>query len=191
MGVLLSYPFDRCLDIGSGCGRHTQLLEAAGRRVTAIDLGNRYRGPAPHQLIVGDYMETQLDGPYDAIWCNHVLEHQRNVNAFLEKVRSDLKEGGILAISVPPLKHAIVGGHLTLWNAGLLLYNLIVAGFDCSQARVRSRGYNISVILEKKSITLPPIVCDRGDIETLAEFFPKSCRRHGFEGRIPKLNWGV
>jgi hypothetical protein len=83
-----------------------------------------------------------------------VLEHSRNPGKFLDKVHSVLREGGLLALNVPPLKAQITTGHVTLWNPGLLLLNLVRAGFDCSQARIRQEGYNIGVILQKQ--TCPP-----------------------------------
>jgi len=60
--------------------------------------------------FVGSYITLpQFDTPFDAIWCSHVLEHQLNVNLFLTRIHSDLKEGGILGITVPPAKDTIVG----------------------------------------------------------------------------------
>src|SRR5690606_36120022 len=81
--------------------------------------------------------------------------------------------GGVLALTVPPLKSRIVGGHVSLWNAGLLLYNLVLAGFDCSRARILQYGYNISVILTKTPAELPrDLSFDRGDLRRLRPFLP-------------------
>jgi hypothetical protein len=95
---------------------------------------------------------------------------------------------GIIAITVPPAKHQIVGGHVTIWNAGLLLYNLIIAGNDCRLAAVKSEGYDISVIAPKVPIRLPNLRRDVGDIETLQGYFPLAAKQ-GFDGRISELNW--
>ena len=116
------------------------------------------------------------------------MEHQLNVNHFLKKIFSCLKDDGILAITVPPLKEEIVGGHVSLWNAGLLLYNLILAGFNCKDASVKSYGYNISVIVKKKKAKLPNLKFDNGDIRDLAEFFPFNATE-GFDGQIQEWNW--
>ena len=85
--------------------------------------------------------------PFGRLMC---CEHQVNPNLFLKKIFNDLKEGGVLAITVPPLKHEIVGGHVTLWNAGLTMYQLVLAGFNCKNISIKSYGYNISVVLKKK-----------------------------------------
>ena len=125
---------------------------------------------------------------YDGIWCSHVLEHMPDVGLFLRKVRSELKEGGLLAITVPPMKHEIVGGHTSFWNEGLLLYRLILAGFDCSQARVGRYGYNISVLVRKREYDMPELEHDNGDIERLSRYFPFNARQ-GFDGRTGNINW--
>lgn len=169
----------RVLDVGSGAGEHAEVMRSHGMDVTEVDLRKGR-----------DYNQTKFDLYFDGIWCSHVLEHQLNVNRFLTKLRYDLKVGGILAISVPPLKNAIVGGHVTLWNAGLLLYNLILAGWDCSTARVGRYDYNISVIVPRKDILdMPTLAYDTGDIELLAPYFPFPVA-HGFNGANCVVNWG-
>jgi len=135
-------PFVSVLDIGSGSGEYAKAFKEAGKIVTTVNL-------EPPADIIGDYAHADCPA-VDCIWACHVLEHQRNPGLFLSKCLLDLKEDGILAVSVPPAKDEIVGGHLTLWNAGLLLYNLVMAGFDCSSAKVIHTHYNISVIVRKK-----------------------------------------
>lgn len=177
---LMRMPFATVLDIGSGDGQHAAVLRANGRHVTTINLF----APAD---IVGDFCVEPV-GAFDCLWASHVLEHQCDVGAFLRKCYASLNDIGILAVTVPPAKHNIVGGHLTVWNAGLLLYNLIVAGFDCAQASVKTCGYNVSVIVRKKPAQLPILKMDCGDIEALAEFFPFHVTQ-GFDGQIAEWNW--
>jgi len=161
------------LDIGSGKGEHAEGFRRC-YDVTTVDLTHS----ADFQ---GDYLGTFFKEPFDCIWASHVMEHQRNVGWFLDKARQDLKEGGLLAITVPPRKDEIVGGHVSLWNPGLLLYNLVLARFDCSKALVMVYGYNISAVLTKRTIDLPNIIMDHGDIARLARFFPMDVK-DGFDG---------
>lgn len=168
------------VDIGAGGNEQARAMRAAGKRVTTVSL----RQPAD---IVADYMTTSL-GPVDGIWASHVLEHMPNVGMFLEKCFADLRDGGLLAVTVPPAKHQIVGGHVSLWNEGLLLYRLILAGFDCREARVGVYGYNISVLVRKKRAALPPLAMDCGDIEQIAHLFPvPACQ--GFDGQLGCIGW--
>ncbi len=136
----------------------------------------------------GDYLSQDYPEPFDLVWCSHVLEHAPNVGQFLQALKRDCKEGGLLAITVPPLKHQIVGGHVSLWNAGLLTYRLCLAGLDCAQIRLKKYGYNISAILQKKSIILPKLSCDRGDVLALRPYLP-SWLHEGAHGDIDAWNW--
>jgi len=180
------YSFKTLLDIGSG---PSQGLNAANffkelaKDVTRQDINPDYKPD-----LLGDFNNLATDKLYDCIWCSHVLEHQLNVNHFLTKIFHTLKDDGVLAITVPPAKHEIVGGHVTLWNAGLLLYNLILAGFDCKDAAVKSYGYNISVIVNKRTAILSELNYDAGDINALNKFFPLGVYE-GFDGNIQEINW--
>jgi len=187
--LVRDFPFETVLDVGCGRGPHTRAFQAAGKTVTPTDIFSAFDG-----VVVGDYAQLDFGRQFDCVWLSHVLEHQLNVNMFLKKVHRDIKEGGWLAITVPPLKHEIVGGHVTLWNAGLLLYNLILAGFDCRQARVKCYGYNISVITPKISTPMPlaQLKTSRDDMALLAPFFPQHPQltwRQSVPGNIQQLNW--
>ena len=105
--------------------------------------------------------------------------------------------GGVLAVTVPPYKPTIVGGHVSLWNAGLLLYRLVLAGIDCKDAHVKSYDYNISVIVErKKDIDVTDrLSYDMGDIRAIREYLPSELKFFPNEyddpyyGNIKELNW--
>ena len=172
--------FETVLDVGSGDFTFARMFQEKGKQVYTTDiLESDYQG---------DFNTIDFDRNFDCIWCAHTLEHQLNVHHFLSKIFHLLDTNGILAISVPPLKHNIVGGHVSLWNGGLLLYNLILAGFDCSEASVKQYGYDISVIVQKKEAILPKLNYDHGDIEMLAEFFPMKVKQ-GFYGQLDEINW--
>jgi len=174
------------LDLGSGQKeRHAKLIRQAGHTVETVDFYD-------NNTYTGDYNSLEIKKVYDGIWCAHCLEHQLNVQSFLKKIKSNLKEGGWLAITVPPLKHQIVSGHLSLWNAGLLLYNLIIAGFNCEDAKVKTYDYNISIVVKNKSFELPQLNYNYGDLITLYDYFPKQLERNKkgfFDGQIKELNW--
>lgn len=186
------FKFSTVLDIGSGEGKHSDMLQGNGKNVTSIDFGYSVyfeKRRDSHTCVFGDYYTYDFKTKFDAIWASHVLEHQPNPNLFLKKIHSDLKEGGVLAITVPPLKHEIVGGHVTLWNAGLIVYQLVMAGFNCNDISIKSYGYNISVILKKKSIkNYPELSFDSGDILKMKDFFPDGFGEP-FNGDIKELNW--
>ena len=119
--VLSDYSPGYVLDLGSGEGLHSDRLSLRGWDVISIDFQDAD--------ICADYNDYPFKAEFDCIWCCHVLEHQLDVQSFLRKVYGDLREGGLLVVTVPPLKDSIVGGHVSLWNAGLLLYRLVLERF--------------------------------------------------------------
>lgn len=97
---------------------------------------------------------------------------------------------------MPPFKSEIVGGHVSLWNPGLLLYRLVLAGFDCSEASIYCYGYNISIIVQKRTVhVLEDLAYDRGDMCFLQQYLPKEIKSRpvdrdiSFKGKIKKINW--
>ena len=79
-----------------------------------------------------------------------------------------------------------------MWNAGLVLYNLILAGVDCSkECYIKQYDYNIGVIVRNvpNNIDSVPITYDGGDITNLlAKYFPFEAF-DGANGDIVELNW--
>ena len=134
----------------------------------------------------------RLAEQYDGIYCAHTLEHVRNVGIMLDAMHEELKDEGLLCIVVPPAKPEIVGGHLSIWNAGLLLYNLIRAHFDCKKAAVRSYDYNVAVLVRKVHADYQDndLKEDNGDIEILARYFPFPAYQD-MDGRIKEHDWSV
>lgn len=116
------------LDIGSGRGEHARLMRHFGKEVFTNDWKTTSDYP-------GDIMNIDFDRQFDAVLCSHVLEHQRNVGAFLDKLVSLVRDDGVIALAVPAhSQHAFVAGHLSVWSLRLLAYNLMQAGVDCSRA---------------------------------------------------------
>ena len=175
--------FDSVLDVGCGSGRHSSSLKKFGKKVTSVDILGSYP-----DAVVGNYMDIPFS-PHDLVWCSHVLEHQLNVNNFLRKCRRETHVGGHIVVVVPPFKHQIVGGHVTVWNAGLVMYNLILAGYTCRDVKVKQCGYNIMVIARAEEFDLPPLKYDSGDIETLSPWFPPELGTQNFNGDI--IDWGL
>lgn len=171
----------RAVDIGSGGGEHARRMRAVGIEVLTVDR----RGPADR---VAEFMALPAE-PREGVWCSHVLEHQLDPHGFLQRLRQWLLPGGLLALTVPPLKHNLVSGHLTLWNAGLLLYHLVLAGFDCRDARLGSYGYNISVLMRRADAELPEgEMWWHGNFRLLNRFLPVPFHE-GIDGRLGDIGW--
>lgn len=186
----LKYDFKSILDIGPGHNSlATNFWLENGKKVTSLDIKDyRNINHKNHNFICGNIMEIELDNKYDVVFASHILEHIQDTGLFLNKIKSLMKEDGVFFVVVPPLKHNIVGGHVHVWNMGLLMYNLILSGFDVRNGRFIKHGYNIAGIVKKSKKQLPKLVYDCGDIENLTEFFPKGFY-HNINGDMEKYNW--
>jgi len=189
--LLDGFDFETVIDVGCGAGLHAEALAAHGKKVTLCDYGKSIyfeRISSRHEVLIGDFCEMEFPGRYDCVWASHVLEHQPDANRFLRKCADLLNEGGIACITVPPLKPELVGGHVSLWTPGHLVYQMVLAGFDCKEAVVARYGYNITVIAPKSTRPLPPVVYDNGDIDRLSDFFPGDVRE-GTDGWMADRWW--
>jgi SAM-dependent methyltransferase len=183
-------PKSTVLDIGCGGNIkpmfHTPRLRTAGHTVDAMDTNSR------HANIHGRFEDTPMEmEKYDGVWASHVLEHAENVGEFLRKSRLVLKHGGIFSVTVPPASHhghILVPGHISLWTPALLCYNLIIAGWDLSAARLGTYDKNISIVTPRMDAVLPNLKSCRGDIEALAKFFPTAVS-HGGPADLPNTRW--
>lgn len=177
------YDFRSVLDVGCGAQAHAKIFRAFDKRVCTID-------PVFPADLAGDFLDLAIDEKFDVLFCSHVLEHQRNIGIFLDKIFDTLPDNGILAITVPPVcAHWVTLSHPNWFNAGMLLYHLVMAGFDCRDARVLTYAYNTSVVLRKKYNGLPRQSW-AFKMEVL-EFLPAGIHRQGegFNGAISSINW--
>ena len=197
--LIQKYEFNTVLDVGAGSGKHAQVFHQAGKSVTKLDFGvsvyARNAEADSIRSVVADANTVDLPEQFDCVWASHVLEHQPNVKFFLQRLQQWAKPDGLIVITVPPAKFALAGGHLTLWTPGLLLYNLVISGIDCSKAAIYHYGYNISVIVRNNPADLPDLHYDKGDINRLRRFLPPGLREgdNGFmagsSGRIEAGWW--
>ena len=133
--------FKTCLDIGSGEGVHTAILRHAGLEVFQVD---KYSTTAEYKV---DFIEHEFDRKFDVIFCSHVIEHQRNVGLFLDKIFDLLSDDGVLIISAP--NHSVetlVEGHLNSFLFPLFLQHMIHAGFDCKNGKYLSLIENSFIV---------------------------------------------
>ena len=176
------------LDVGSGAGEQARVFQEHGKDVATLDRSTHLGVPD----VKADFNTHRFGRTrFDLVWCCHVLEHQRNPGFFLEKLANCCAPGGHICITVPPAKHNIVGGHVTLWNGGLLLYKMVLAGIDCREARLLQYDYNISVLVpfrERVDLDGRGLVLDAGDLEKLQDLFPFPLTQKA-NGDIERHNW--
>ena len=166
------------LDVGSGGGVHAEAFVKCGAETTCVDYGTSvYASNAVYdkgiKKIIGDFNAMDLDQKYNLVWASHVLEHQRNVGQFIDKLVSCCEEGGTIAITVPKMHRRLLGGHLTLWSPGLLAYNVVLAGVDIKDATVIEGDGEFSIVFSPIRASLPSdLTFDKNDIDKLSEYLP-------------------
>jgi SAM-dependent methyltransferase len=168
----------RMLDVGGSHGIHARFFRSHGIHVDLVDMKAGDEPP----IFVGDYLQFVPEAPYDVVWSSHVLEHVRNVGLFLDKMAKDLAPDGYCVATVPPIRpEKMAYNHLSLWNAGMLLLNFGMAGFDMTTARIATYGYNVSIIA-RLAVSMP---------DDIKDAFPKAFKvseRH-FNGDFHFFNW--
>ena len=127
--------FQSCIDIGSGEGVQTDILRHAGLDVFQLD---KYSPIAEYQV---DFLKYNFDRKFDIVFCSHVIEHQRNVGNFLDKIYDILSDDGVLILSAP--KHeaeTMIEGHLNCFKTPYFIQHLLHAGFNLKDGKYLSCG---------------------------------------------------
>ncbi len=211
--MLKHFEFESVLDIGSHEGHVTRIFRHLGKKVTTVEVA-----PGFEADYKGDYLTIDFPEQFDALWCSQTLEHQRNTGQFLDKMFDDLRDGGVLAVTVPfDLNLDLTFGHSNCFSPLILIYDLVLAGFDCSRASLKCYNYNIGLIVRKRyngikrgmSFALQPDTSDKHELvdlhgkqisvrdivgdevsDSLAAAFPFaiSGSRLGWENK--SINWG-
>jgi SAM-dependent methyltransferase len=192
----ISCDFRSVLDIGAGNLAATNFFQSAGKKCTATINNAEFYSP----LILNDvkiYRDIDVEKlpfmmeKFDAVWCAHVLEHTLNPGQALLSIRKKIRRNGILFLMGPPFKHSVVGGHLSVgWNLGILMYFLILCGFDVKNGSFIRHGYNLAAFVRRGELPSVRLNNDAGDIELLSDYFP-SCinASQGFDGNLSSVNW--
>ena len=123
----------RVLELGCGTGHMTKVLRERGCHVVGVEVeaeAAKYAAEHCEHMIVGDLDEIDLgvelgDRRFDVIVAADVLEHLKEPESALERLRPFLAPGGYLVVSIPNVGHgsvrlALLGGTFTYTDTGLL-----------------------------------------------------------------------
>ncbi|MEP7291266.1 MAG: class I SAM-dependent methyltransferase [Chloroflexota bacterium] len=119
------------LEIGCAKGHTGRVIQEHFQcQVTGVEMNAAVAEEAAQNLaavIVGDVMTTPIDGQFDAIVATELFEHLNTPEQFLTKMKTLLKPGGRIVLSVPNVGHYSVVADLLAgrWDylpIGLLCY---------------------------------------------------------------------
>ncbi|MEJ0044216.1 MAG: methyltransferase domain-containing protein [Rhizomicrobium sp.] len=167
------------LDVGSGGGYHARAFLERGSTVLCVDYGTSIYATKTNvrglDVIEVDFNKFETSQKFDLVWASHILEHQRNIGSFIERLIACCSPDGHVCITLPDPHRALHGGHLSLWSPGLLAYNVALCGVDISDA-VFVRGSNeFSMFFRPKAVPLPGnLTYDNGDLDLLAKSLPQN-----------------
>lgn len=181
------YEFDTVLDIGGGDRAAARIFRALDKEVLILDATYN---PAFPPDIRADFLDVALTDPFDLLFCSHVLEQQRNIGAFTDRLFDVLPEGGILALTTSPIcSHRVAPSHCNPLNAGMLLYHLVMSGFDCREARVLTYGNNTTVVVRRKATGL--VRRSSAMASDFTAFLPAAIKvgAEQFNGAIRAIDW--
>jgi SAM-dependent methyltransferase len=144
------------LDIGCGTGNFLAAARDAGYRVTGIELDRNAARFAKERLglervlplTISEFAAQHPQGQFDVVTFFEVLEHQAEPVEFLQKVRTCVRTGGLIALSVPNRERWLTGpdvldyppNHFLRWNAGALSTFLSEQGFEVLSIREQPAG---------------------------------------------------
>jgi len=171
------YAFENILDIGCGKGACFPALLATEAQVIGVDLLPPSQvalqvGDRQARYVQGNFLTERPAGTYQAVIASHVVEHMPDTEKFLRAMFASLEPGGAFCLIWSPPKSTIVGGHVHVFNTGLMLYNLVRIGVDCRQVECIECGYSLAIMGKYQPFDPPQLVYDDGDIELLAPYFP-------------------
>ena len=189
--------FKTILDVGFGFGGASIHFAQKGKEVTSIGL-HLEKTDYPRnifqdlniQTVESDFIKYNSEKKFDAILMCHVLEHTQNPGLFLHKAKDLLKDDGWLFVMVPPFKHELSRGHVsTGWNLGLLMYNLLLSGFNIKQGHFIKHDYNICAFVQKTNNDMSGVLENsKISLQDLSHLWPIDVC-HGFNGNLNQVNW--
>lgn len=97
----------KVLDVGCGTGEFLVAAKLLGWDAYGIDISGPMCRHISENLNIparaGQFHEMDLSnwGPFDVIFCSHVIEHVPNPNLWMQTYKKYLKKEGILCLNVP------------------------------------------------------------------------------------------
>ena len=106
------------LDYGTATGEFLAYISKKTQRVSGVEPNKSARSIA--NKLLNNKVKVSIDditGKYDAITLWHVLEHVKDIDKLIEKLKQGLSEKGILVVAVPNFKSYDAKHYGAFWAA--------------------------------------------------------------------------
>lgn len=163
-----------CRFLVAGDERHAKYVEKNAHRA----LWQLEQEVRPEDLMLGYvYRRPDIEGPLNSVDFNaqaagaficERLQKQPNLRDYLEDLRHKVQVDGPVGFVVPNAHFELVNDHVNLFTEGTLIYNLVLAGWNCRDAVVRIGPRHIEVILRR--VDIPELTSTR--IDDIAIYTP-------------------
>jgi ubiquinone/menaquinone biosynthesis C-methylase UbiE len=145
--LIKNFQFDNILDVGCGYAPYVNIFTNNNKDYTGIDFNIDNKNKKKCSFIKSDFMKHDFkDKKFDCVYTSHCIEHIPDTETFLKRLRFLIKDDGILCIIFPKPKDEIVGGHVHIFNPGIMLYNLVRIGINCKHVQCLDCGYSYAVV---------------------------------------------
>ena len=172
----------KIVDVGAGSLTHSYFFAQNEISTTAIDFGTSIyaaqRQSSTNEFLTildQDFSDFHTEEQFDLLFCSHTLEHQRNVGSFLEHCDKAIRKGGYFVFVLPYPHWDLQGGHISQMSPRTVLYNLVLAGIDCSQSKAVKGVGEFTIVVRKQAkaeLDELGLTMDRGDVGKLSRYLP-------------------
>jgi SAM-dependent methyltransferase len=195
----------RAIDIGCNDGAFMEALKRAGYAHPVGIEPNRVAAAAASAKgfkVYNDYLTRDLamraaaeDGPFDAVFLRHVVEHVGDLDAFFAAIGDLLRDGGLLVMELPYVEEAFGLGspailweeHLSYFTEAQAAYLLARFGFRICDSRRYVFGGGSSAYVAQKlgpGAGAPARPDPAASIAMLRRFAERLARQRGELGRL-------
>lgn len=166
----------------AGEQRHAQQAEKAGHKVlwqvdspvrdTDLMMGYVYRRPD----LEGPLLDYDFPSLAQAAFVCERVQKAPNLRDYLVDLRLKVHVDAPVTFIVPLAHHELVRDHYTLFTEGTLLYNFVMAGWNCRDAVVKKTPRHLEVSLRR--LDIPHI--ESSQIEDIAIYMPYNKRLYNY-----------
>lgn len=175
--LLDNYKFNTVLDIGCGHAPYIDMFLGMDMQYTGLDAFqqstlDKYNDNSNVNLINSHIFNYETENKYDCVFSCHVVEHVADTESFIRHKVSFVNDGSVFCILWPKPKPQIVGGHVHIFSPGLMMYNLVRIGLDCSGWKIVECDYTYGVMGTVRRISDVKLTYANGELERLNQYFP-------------------